>query len=137
MSTVTPGDLAKMPLLAGLDRRSLVNLAATMKDRTFAAGEHALDEGLSGVGFFIILEGSARVAIGGRQIRRLGPGDWFGEIALLTEGGVRTATVTAETEVKCVGLTAWAFRPFLAEHPDIAWQVMVNMARRIVDGAQL
>ncbi len=135
-ATVSPDVLAQVPLLAGLDRRSLQQLARTMKDRTFRAGEHALDEGKSGVGFFIVLEGSATVSIGDREIRRLGPGDWFGEIALLTNNSVRTATVTAETDVKCVGLTAWSFRSFLAEHPDIAWQVMVTMARRIADSSQ-
>ena len=134
--TVTPDVLAQVPLLAGLDRRSLEKLARTLKNRTFRAGEHALDEGESGVGFFIVLEGSATVSIGGREVRRLGPGDWFGEIALLTNDSVRTATVTAETDVRCVGLTAWEFRPFLAEHPDIAWQVMVTMARRIADNSQ-
>ena len=76
------------------------------------------------------------MSIGGREVRRLGPGDWFGEIALLTADSVRTATVTAETEVTCVGLTEWEFKPFLAEHPDVAWQIMVTMAQRIVDSSQ-
>jgi CRP/FNR family transcriptional regulator, cyclic AMP receptor protein len=134
MTTVaTPDVLAKVPLLAGLDRRALEQLARELKDRTFRAGEHALDEGESGVGFFIVLEGTATVSVGGRVVRRLGPGDWFGEIALLSNDSVRTATVTAETDVKCVGLTAWEFRPFLADHPDVAWQVMVTMAHRIGD----
>jgi CRP-like cAMP-binding protein len=129
----TPEVLAKVPLLSGLDRRSLETLARTLIARTFPAGHTALDEGRQGVGFFIVLEGSATVSVGGREVRRLGPGDWFGEIALLTEESVRTATVFAETDVKCVSLTSWEFRPFLAEHPDIAWQVMVTMARRIAD----
>jgi CRP/FNR family cyclic AMP-dependent transcriptional regulator len=135
-TTVTRDVLAQVPLLAGLDRRSLEQLASALKDRTFRAGQHALNEGESGVGFFIVIEGSATISIGGREIRRLGPGDWFGEIALLTNDSVRTATVTAETDVKCVGLTAWEFRPFLADHPDVAWQVMVTMARRIADSSQ-
>lgn len=131
--SVTIDALAKVPLLAGLDRHSLERLARALKDRTFRAGQHALDEGESGVGFFIVLEGRAMVSISGREVRRLGPGDWFGEIALLAHDSIRTATVTAETDVKCVGLTAWEFRPFLAEHPDIAWHVMTTMARRISD----
>jgi CRP-like cAMP-binding protein len=95
-----------------------------------------LVEGMTGVGFFIVLDGSATVSVDGREVGRLGPGDWFGEIALLSTDSVRTATVTAETDLKCVGLTAWEFRPFLAEHPDVAWQVIETMARRIADGAQ-
>jgi len=134
MSTVAPLEvLAKVPLLAGLDKKALAQLSGMLKDRTFRAGETAIDEGASGVGFFIVLEGAATVTIGGRQVRRLGPGDWFGEIALLTTDSVRTATVKAETDLKCVGMTSWEFRPYLAEHPDIAWQVMGTMARRIAD----
>jgi CRP/FNR family cyclic AMP-dependent transcriptional regulator len=137
MKTIAPLDvLARVPLLAGLDRRSLEQLAGLLKDRTFRAGANALDEGAAGVGFFIVLDGSATVSIGGREVRRLGPGEWFGEIALLSTDSVRTATVTAETDLTCVGLTAWEFRPFLAEHPDVAWQVMGTMARRIADSPQ-
>ena len=134
MSTVAPLDvLAKVPLLAGLDKKALGQLSGMLKDRTFRAGDTAIDEGAQGVGFFIVLDGTATVSIGGRQVRRLGPGDWFGEIALLASDSVRTATVTAETDLKCVGMTAWEFRPYLAEHPDIAWQIMGTMAHRIAD----
>jgi CRP-like cAMP-binding protein len=137
MTTIaTPDVLARVPLLAGLDRRSRDQLSREFKDRTFRAGTDVLTEGTTGVGFFIVLDGSATVSVDGREVRRLGPGDWFGEIALLSTDSVRTATVTAETDLKCVGLTAWEFRPFLAEHPDVAWQVIETMARRIADGAQ-
>jgi CRP/FNR family transcriptional regulator, cyclic AMP receptor protein len=137
MSTAVPLDaLAKVPLLAGLDRRTLEQLAREFKDRSFSAGQHALVEGESGVGFFIVLDGTATVTIGGKEVKRLGAGDWFGEIALLATDTVRTATVTAETDLRCVGLTEWEFRPFLAEHPDVAWQVMATMARRIAASPQ-
>ncbi len=137
MSTAVPLDaLAKVPLLAGLDRRTLEQLAREFKDRSFNAGQHALVEGESGVGFFIVLDGTATVTIGGKEVKRLRAGDWFGEIALLATDTVRTATVTAETDLTCVGLTEWEFRPFLAEHPDVAWQVMATMARRIADSPQ-
>ena len=137
MTTVaTPDVLAQVPLFAGLDRRTLEQLAGLLKDRTFRAGTRAVDEGQPGVGFFIVLDGTATVDIGGREVRKLGAGDWFGEIALLAEDSLRTATVTADTDLKCLGLTAWEFRPFLAEHPDVAWQVMSTMARRIADSPQ-
>ena len=137
MTTIATADvLARVPLLAGVDRRSLEQLAKALKSRTFRAGAHAVDEGATGVGFFIILDGSASVSIGGEEVRRLGAGDWFGEMALLTTDGVRTATVIADTDLSCVGLTVWEFRPFLAEHPDVAWQVMGTMARRIADSPQ-
>ena len=134
--TVTPDVLAKVPLLSRLDRRSLESFSRTLKQRTFRPGQVALGEGESGVGFFIVIDGTASVTIAGQPVRKLGPGDWFGEIALLTADSVRTATVTAETEVTCVGLTEWEFKPFLAEHPDVAWQIMVTMAHRIVETSQ-
>ncbi len=137
MTTIAAPDvLAGVPLLARLDRKSLEQLAKLLKDRTFRAGARVFDEGSPGVGFFIVLDGSATVSIGGNEVRRLGPGDWFGELALLAADGVRTATVIADTDLKCVGLTAWEFRPFLTEHPDVAWQVMGTMARRIADSPQ-
>jgi CRP/FNR family transcriptional regulator, cyclic AMP receptor protein len=137
MTTITTPDvLARVPLFAGLDRRTLEGLARQLKDRTFPAGTDAVKEGSNGVGFFIVLDGTATVSIGGREIRRLGPGEWFGEIALLSKDTPRTATVSANTDLKCVGLTEWEFRPFLAEHPDVAWQIMGTMARRIGDNAQ-
>ena len=58
-----------------------------------------------------MLNGTATVTIGGETVNKLGPGDWFGELALLSTGGVRTATVKADTDLECVGLTAWEFRP--------------------------
>jgi len=134
MSTVAPLDvLGKVPLLAGLDQKALRQLSGMLKDRTFRAGETAVDEGAQGIGFFIVLDGTATVTVGGHHVRRLGPGDWFGEIALLASDSVRTATVKAETDLKCVGMTAWEFRPYLAEHPEIAWQIMGTMAHRIAD----
>jgi CRP/FNR family cyclic AMP-dependent transcriptional regulator len=137
MTTIAaPEVLAKVPLLAGCDRRTLGQLAKELKDRSFNAGQQALVEGESGVGFFIVLEGAASVTVAGQEVRRLGPGDYFGEIALLAADTVRTATVTAVTDLRCVGLTEWEFRPFLAEHPDVAWQVMSTMARRIAESPQ-
>ena len=133
--TVTPEVLAKIPLLSGLDRRALESFSRTLKQRTFRAGQIALDEGESGVGFFIVLDGTATVTIDGKTVNKLGPGDWFGELALLRTGGVRTATVTADTDLECVGLTAWQFRPFLEKHPEVAWQVMDTMAARLGDTA--
>ena len=71
--TVTPEVLAKVPLLSGLDRRSLESFSRTLKQRTFRAGQIALDEGESGVGFFIVLDGTATVSIGGRRSGASGP----------------------------------------------------------------
>ena len=132
MTEITTSDvLARVPLLAGVDKKTLKGLASELKDRTFKAGSKATEEGGTGIGFFIVLNGTATVTIGGKTVNKLGPGDWFGELALLSTGGVRTATVTADTDLQCVGLTSWEFRPFLAAHPEVAWQVMDTMASRL------
>ncbi|MGZ6545593.1 MAG: cyclic nucleotide-binding domain-containing protein, partial [Actinomycetota bacterium] len=87
-------------------------------------------EGEPGVGLFIIMDGTADVSIGGSKKATLGPGDFFGEIALL-DGGPRTATVTAKSDVALLGLTEWVFRGLMAEHPSIALKTLQQMAARL------
>jgi len=122
--------LARVPLLSGLERKDLERLARELKPRTFAAGQNATEEGQGGVAFWIILSGTASVTVGGAARAALGPGDFFGEMALLAEDGIRTATVTALTDLACAGLTVWEFKPFLQEHPDAAWRILRAMADR-------
>jgi CRP-like cAMP-binding protein len=94
------------------------------------AGTVIAREGEPGVGLFIILDGTADVSIGGRKKATLGPGDFFGEIALL-DGGPRTATVTAKSDVALLGLTEWVFRGLMVEHPSIALKTLQQMAARL------
>jgi CRP/FNR family cyclic AMP-dependent transcriptional regulator len=122
--------LSQVPLLAGIRRRELKRLVDRMSERTFAEGEVAVEEGRGGAGFWLIQEGSATVSIGGEIIRTLGPGDYFGEIALLDDGP-RTATVTAGTDLRCLGMATWEFRPFVLEHPDVALTMLQALARRL------
>ena len=89
-----------------------------------------LVEGSSGVGFFVIESGDAKVTIAGDERRRLGPGDYFGEVALLNESA-RTATITAETELKCYGLTPWEFRPLVQTNASIAWKILQALAKQV------
>jgi CRP-like cAMP-binding protein len=120
--------LERVPIFSDLDRRERERIAASMKQRTFQAGDQITTEGQSGVGFFVIEDGEARVTIGGQERRRLGPGDYFGEVALLNETA-RTATVTAETDLRCYGLTAWEFRPLVETHGSIAWKLLQAMSK--------
>ena len=78
----------------------------------------------------MIVAGAATVEQDGQAVRTLGAGDWFGEIAVLGDGR-RTATVRALEDLHCVGLTPWQFRPFLAEHPEIALTIGETMAERL------
>jgi CRP/FNR family transcriptional regulator, cyclic AMP receptor protein len=117
-----------VPLFSGLDRRDLRDVASTMKERRFAAGQVLAREGESGVGFFVIEEGEAKVEVGGREVRRIGPGDYFGEIALIADSP-RTATITAETPILALGLTSWEFRPIVETNASIAWKMLETLAR--------
>lgn len=120
--------LQSVPLFSDLDRKELGRIAASMKERNFSAGETVTAEGSSGVGFFLIESGEAKVTIGGEERRRLGAGDYFGEVALLNESA-RTATITAESDLKCYGLTSWEFRPLVETHGSIAWKLLQAMSK--------
>jgi CRP-like cAMP-binding protein len=120
--------LRRVPIFEGLDRRELERIAASMKRRTFRAGDTVTTEGQGGVGFFVIEDGRAKVTVGGENRRTLGAGDYFGEVALLTDRP-RTATITAETELQCYGMTSWDFKPLVETHGSIAWKLLQAMAK--------
>jgi CRP-like cAMP-binding protein len=120
--------LKRVPIFSDLDRRELERIAGSMKPRTFRAGAKVTTEGESGAGFFVIEDGEAKVTIGGDERRRLGPGDYFGEVALLNESA-RTATITAETDLRCYGMTSWEFRPLVESHSSIAWKLLQAMSK--------
>jgi CRP/FNR family cyclic AMP-dependent transcriptional regulator len=122
--------LHRVPLFSGLDPRELETIARTVHERTFEAGDTVAQQGEGGVGFFVIRDGQAKVEIDGNEIRRLGPGDHFGEIALIAEGP-RTATVTAESQLRCYGLTPWEFRPLVQTNASIAWKLLQALAQRL------
>jgi CRP/FNR family transcriptional regulator, cyclic AMP receptor protein len=134
-STSSSADtLEKVPLLEGLTKRDRQRLGRSMKSRTFPAGSQVVVEDRKGVGFFIITDGKAAVSIGSRVVDILGPGDYFGEMALI-DGDRRTATVTADSDLECLSLTSWEFKPFVAEHPSVAWALLQTLARRVRENA--
>jgi CRP-like cAMP-binding protein len=120
--------LKRVPIFSDLDRKELERVANSMKERVFNAGDTVTAEGQTGVGFFVIASGEAKVTVGGEDRRRLGPGDYFGEVALLNESA-RTATIKAETELKCYGMTSWEFRPLVETHGTIAWKLLQVMSK--------
>jgi CRP/FNR family cyclic AMP-dependent transcriptional regulator len=122
--------LQRVPIFTDLDRRELQGVADSMKQRTFGAGDVIAEEGKGGVGFFVIEGGRARVSVRGEERAALGPGDYFGEIALIADVD-RTATVTAETELRCWGMTFWDFRPLVESNASIAWKLLQVLARRL------
>lgn len=125
-----PGKLAKVPIFSGCSKRELAIVARAAKEVSHRQGTVIAREGERGIGLFLILEGNCTVTIGGKTKAKLGPGDFFGEVALL-DGGPRTATVTAQTPVRLVGITGWVFRGLLMEHPSIALKTLEAVAGRL------
>ncbi len=123
------------PLFSQLSKKDVKQLAATMNQRSFPAGSVIIENGKPGVGFFVIASGTATVTVRGKQVRTLGAGDHFGEIALIDDGP-RMAEVTADTDMECYALAAWQFRPFVQDHPDVAWALMQSLVKRIVRDAE-
>jgi CRP/FNR family cyclic AMP-dependent transcriptional regulator len=121
--------LRQVPLFSNLDEKDLDQLARQMHERRFPEGAEVTTEGATGAGFFVIAEGNADVSIGGEFRATLGPGDHFGEVALIDDG-VRSASITAATDLLCYGLTPWEFRPFVEDHPQVAWALLETLARR-------
>jgi CRP-like cAMP-binding protein len=124
--------LARVPLLKDLERKSLERLAREFRERRFTEGSVVTSEGQAGIGFFVIAEGSASVTVAGEPRASLGPGDYFGEMSLI-DTKPRSATVVAATDMRCLALSAWEFRPFVEENPTVAWALLEILATRLRD----
>jgi CRP-like cAMP-binding protein len=122
--------LKNVPLFSGLDDRELGEIAAQMRERKFAEGDTVTQEGAGGAGFFVVESGEAEVSVAGDARGTIGPGDYFGEIALLT-GSDRTATITAKSDMVCWGMTPWDFRPLVESNSAIAWKLLTAMADKL------
>jgi CRP/FNR family transcriptional regulator, cyclic AMP receptor protein len=121
--------LQRVPLFEHFEKGDLERLSRSFKERTFDAGSTVAGEGKTGAGFFVIESGEATVSVRGDERRSLGPGDYFGEIALIDDGA-RSATVTAVSDLRCYGLTSWEFRPLVESNASIAWKLLETMAQQ-------
>jgi CRP-like cAMP-binding protein len=131
MAKPTPELLRNVSLFSGLDDRDLDSLADEFNERRFHEGDRIAMEGEGGLMFFVVESGEASVEVHGEQVGRLGPGDSFGEIALI-DRRPRTATVTALSELRTYGLPVFVFRPFVEARPEVAWKLLEAMADRVV-----
>ncbi len=128
MSTNVVDALARVPMLSSLDRKHLEKLSKDFSERTFPAGSVVVKEGEErGIGFFVVADGEAVASVGGNEVSRLGPGSHFGEIALISDR-IRTATVTAETDLHTYVMTLWDFRSFVQGDAEVAWKLLEQLA---------
>ena len=122
--------IRQVPLFHELDEAEIEQVARLFKQRTFAPQETVAKEGSGGAAFYLIESGTATVSVAGQERPALGPGDYFGEIALIDEGA-RSATITAQEALVCHGLTYWDFRPLVMENAAICWKLLQFMVGRL------
>ncbi|HEX6680668.1 MAG TPA: cyclic nucleotide-binding domain-containing protein [Gaiellaceae bacterium] len=122
--------IRKVPLFSRLSKTELRDLAMLADEIDLRDGKEMTRQGAAGREFFVLLEGTADVRKNGRKINTLGPGDFFGEIALVSREP-RTATVTATSPVRTLVITDRSFRRLLDESPQVKTKVMEAMATRL------
>ncbi len=128
--------LSSVPLFAGLPQTHLRTVAGLAQEITYSPGRMIVRTGSPGVAFYVIVEGRAKVLRGkiatAKGTWTLGPGDFFGEMALL-DGGPRSASVVAETPLTTIRIERSELRKLLREEPDIAIKLLEGMAARMRD----
>jgi CRP-like cAMP-binding protein len=122
--------LGRLALFADLTRPELEALAHTVEEEVFADGQRVLRAGLSGAGFFVILEGHAAVEVDGEQPWTLGPGDFFGEASVLT-GEPPSADIVAKGLLRCVVVAGPDLESFLLERPRLLLRLLREEAHRL------
>ena len=123
-------ELKDAKLLKGIPESEIRSIERQVKTVRHPAGHEIVLRGEGGVGFMIITGGTVTVKTVTGKSRKLGPGDSFGEMALLDQEG-RSATITADTDVTMASIPEWNFKPFLKEHPEVAYRLLQTMSRRI------
>ena len=118
------------PLFSSLTRADADEFARYCEVRHVEPGHPVFTQGGLAVAFFVIESGEAEAVADGHALRRMGPGDWFGEIAIV-EQSPRTATVSATSSLTVIAMTAFEFRRLEAEHPDIAETITQRMNERL------
>ena len=119
-----------VPLFSELDDKTVEGLAGEFIERHFDEGAAIATEGVDGLNFFIVASGEAAVTVHGNTVGALGPGDAFGEVALV-DRSARSATVTATTPMVAYALPIWSFRPFVEQRPELAWKLLEMLAERL------
>jgi len=127
---VNAADVVKIPLFAELDEAEAARLAQLFREEMALPGRRPAVQGKFGYRFFVVFEGTAVVRVDGKEVGELGPGDFFGEMALLDDAGRRTAEVDVTSRMRYASLMTWDFRKLLEDHPEIAAKVQAAIEER-------
>ncbi len=122
--------LRTVPLFSACSKKEFSLMAQIAEEHEFGTGDVICREGDTGLGLYVIMEGETEIQVGGKTQRQLGPGAFFGEIALL-DGGPRTATVIALTGVRLLTIPAWSFNAVLKSQPTLAIKMLQEVCRRM------
>jgi len=123
-------ELKQAKLFEGLPDAEMRSIEKQMKIVKHPKGHEIVVRGDGGVGFMVITDGKVSVKTVSGRTRELGPGDSFGEMALLDHEG-RSATITADSDVTLATIPEWNFKPFLKEHPEVAYRLLQTLSQRI------
>ncbi len=122
--------LSSIDIFSGLDESHLAMIRQAARDHTFVAGQPVVEEGGADKRMYVILAGTADVLIGGETVANLGAGDYFGEIAVF-DGGDRTASVTATTDVTAISVNSINLRSLIKEHPQMGLNLIEGLCSRV------
>ena len=120
MEQPKPGDLARIPLFAGLSEEQLAALAERFEVETFPAGHSPVRTGTHGYVFFVLAAGTAHAELDGQLLERLEPGAVFGEMAFFAPSSRRSATIVPETDITVFSMFGTQFRQMQLELPEVA-----------------
>jgi len=122
--------ISSVPFFKGLNAKSTKALLAQGAEMSYKVGDTIVTEGATGVGFFLILKGSAEVRKKGKVLAILSEGQFFGEMSLIDDMP-RTADVVAVQPTKCWAITSWSFSSLLKEHPELAVGMLKEVVKRL------
>jgi len=127
-----PDDLTGIPLFAGMTDDERASLAEWFEISDASAGTVLVSEGATGYSFYVLLDGAAEVTVGGETVATYGPGEFFGEMAILG-GGRRNATVTVTAASRLLSMFGTEFRMLQEVQPDVAAQLEETMRQRAAE----
>ena len=134
MTAPTMAELREVPLFSTLDDIQLQVVAGFLTTESYRSGRSIVREGEVGYEFFVMKSGQADVTQGARVLRLLGPGEFFGEIAIVSEDGKRTATVSARTSVEVWAMLGTSFRQLQVQDPEVAQRLSDAIDKRLSNG---